>query len=374
MPDSEPRDFAVWADFTSSTVVVGVRGEVDLMSAPRLGAALRAVIDQGHPSVVLDLGECDFMDAAGLRVIAGAARGLRLRHGRRLTIRSVSPTTRRILGISGLNVSTDLELPVADAARPASAGPAPTGPAPTGSSPATVLDDLTAEGATLVVDDMVDASLRLVVALARASVEGADGVSVSLRRQGQLATVAASDQTILSMDADQYASAEGPCVDAATEGRRLYAEALDSETRWPSFVPQARDLGINAILSSPLLVGGEPVGALNMYSRTSGAFDEDDQALAALFSNEASAILAGFGSHADAELLTDRLAEALRSRNTIALAQGSLMERLGLDPTGAYTWLRRRSLDSGRPLRDEAEAVVSSTQTPPGGSGGGSDG
>jgi hypothetical protein len=100
---------------------------------------------------------------------------------------------------------------------------------------------------------VVDGALRLVVALARAAVGGADGVSVSLRRHGHLTTVAASDRTIEEMDASQYATGQGPCVDASLEGQRFYSEALDVEQRWPSFTPRARALGINAILSSPLL-------------------------------------------------------------------------------------------------------------------------
>src|SRR5688500_3917649 len=59
--------------------------------------------------------------------------------------------------------------------------------------------------------DVIDAALRLVVALARVTVGGADGVSVCLRRQGALTTVAASDETVNGMDSDQYATGEGPC-------------------------------------------------------------------------------------------------------------------------------------------------------------------
>ena len=87
--------------------------------------------------------------------------------------------------------------------------------------------------------DVVDGALRLVVALARVTVGGADGVSVSLRRHGRLATVAASDQTISDMDASQYATGEGPCVDASVKGRWFHAESLDIETRWPAFTPRA---------------------------------------------------------------------------------------------------------------------------------------
>jgi len=96
--------------------------------------------------------------------------------------------------------------------------------------------------------DVVDGALQLVVELARSSVSGADGVSVSLLRHGRLSTVAAGDQTILDMDADQYATGEGPCADASMKGHWFRAESLATKTRWPSFIPQAQDLGINAIL------------------------------------------------------------------------------------------------------------------------------
>jgi hypothetical protein len=117
-------------------------------------------------------------------------------------------------------------------------------------------------------DELIDGALRMAVALAGAAVGGADGVSVSLRRRGVLTTVAATDGTISSMDANQYETGEGPCVDASTEGHWFHAESLERETRWPAFTPRARALGIQAILSSPLLVEEHPVGALNIYSLT----------------------------------------------------------------------------------------------------------
>src|SRR6185312_16538081 len=104
-----------------------------------------------------------------------------------------------------------------------------------------------------------------------------------LFRYNALTTVASSDQTILDMDAEQYATGEGPCVDASVSGHWLHAESLDTETRWPSFTPRARGLGIEAILSLPLRTFEKPVGALNVYSRTANAFETKDQATAAAF-------------------------------------------------------------------------------------------
>ena len=210
--------------------------------------------------------------------------------------------------------------------------------------------------------DVIDGALRLVVALARATVGGADGVSVSLRRQGRLSTVAASDQTISEMDASQYATGEGPCVDASVEGRWFHAESLATETRWPNFTPRARALGINAILSSPLLAADRPVGALNIYSRTATAFAPEDQELASVFAGEASLILTKAGMDVTDDEVSTRLGEAQRVRRVIAQAEGIIMEREGIPEDIAYTVLRSYSQRTNRPLRERAEEVVASTR------------
>ena len=120
-------------------------------------------------------------------------------------------------------------------------------------------------------DELVDGALRMAVSLAGAAVGGADGVSVSLRRRGILSTVAATDQTISNMDANQYQTGEGPCVDASTTGHWFHAESLESETRWPAFTPRARALGIRAILSSPLVVQEAPGrGAQHLFAHPVG--------------------------------------------------------------------------------------------------------
>lgn len=211
-------------------------------------------------------------------------------------------------------------------------------------------------------DDVVDGALRLVVALARATVAGADGVSVSLCRYGQLGTVAASDQTISAMDASQYATGEGPCLDASVKGNRFYAESLGTETRWPAFTPRAQALGISAILSSPLLAADRPVGALNMYSRTAMAFAPEAQELAAVFATEASSILTTAGIAVTNEQLSRRRGEALRIRRVIAQAEGVIMAREGVGAEQAYGMLCDLSRRSSQPFRQHAADVIASTR------------
>ena len=147
----------------------------------------------------------------------------------------------------------------------------------------------------------------VVVELARSRVDGADGVSISLRRNGMLMTVAATDDTIRAMDADQYDTGEGPCVDASEKGNWFHVESLESETWWPSFTPRARQLGIKVLWSSPLTSVDQSVGALNIYSLTAETFEDKDQESAAAVAAQASVILSAARAGVDDSERAQRL-------------------------------------------------------------------
>ncbi len=355
-------EFAIAVGFENASAVLAIRGEVDRFNAPELGAILDAVIER-HRSVVLDLAELDFVNGWGLGAIAARASRLR-RAGGILTIRSPSAMVLGLLDITGVAEVVLLENPDPPRRHLGAEQPSEIAEAPLGTEP----DQLPARVGKITAipadTDVVDGALRLVVALARATVGGADGASVSLRRHGHLATVASSDQTIADMDASQYATGEGPCVDASVNGRWFHAESLGTETRWPAFTPRAQALGINAILSSPLLAEDRPVGALNIYSRTAMAFAPKDQELASVFAAEASLILAGAGVAVTDEQLSSRRNEALAARRVIAQAEGVIMEREGVEADDAYSMLCDYSRASNRPFREWAEDVVASTQRP----------
>ncbi len=352
--------FEVSVAFVGERAVLGVRGEVDILTAPDLDALVDAVIDQGHRFVVLDLAALKFMDASGLRVIARAARRLNPAAGE-LVIRSPSRMVRRMLDITGLAAVVRLEQPEP---APSRLGREQAVAAATATAPDGLAQRLGTVTAIPADHDVIAGALRMVVALARATVGGADGVSVSLRRHGRLATVAASDQTISDMDVGQYATGQGPCVDASVQGRWFHVESLDTETRWPAFTPRAQALGINAILASPLLARDQPVGALNIYSRTSAAFTPTDQELASVFATEVSTILTDAGMDLADEQLVGRVNEALLTRQVIAQAQGVIMQRDGVDEDAAYTALRRTSLVSGMTMREEADHILTVASRP----------
>jgi len=226
--------------------------------------------------------------------------------------------------------------------------------------PMSQADDLGLVAALPASPDVVDAALRVVTALAHATVGGADGVSVSLSRHGRLTTVAATDDTIAQMDRDQYATGEGPCLAAAAEGHWFHVESLADEQRWPHFVPRAIQGGIASILSTPLMAGPEPVGALNIYSNTASAFGPREQELAALFATQASTIVTEAHVDVTAERAAARFRRALVTRENIAIAKGILMSRHGITAAAAAAILRRRSRREGTPVGRLAAAIGTS--------------
>ena len=52
-----------------TTHVVSLRGEIDALTAPRLGSRLFGLADEGKRGVVVDLSEVTFMDSTGIGVL-----------------------------------------------------------------------------------------------------------------------------------------------------------------------------------------------------------------------------------------------------------------------------------------------------------------
>jgi len=84
-----------------TTAVVTVTGEVDSFSAPVLRGELDAVLDLGAAEVVVDLCRVDFLDSAGLAVLAGAHRRAGL-EGVHLRVLASGRAVTRPMQITGL--------------------------------------------------------------------------------------------------------------------------------------------------------------------------------------------------------------------------------------------------------------------------------
>ncbi|HWM18760.1 MAG TPA: GAF domain-containing protein [Ilumatobacteraceae bacterium] len=356
--------FGVTVGFDVEQAVLVVRGEVDALTAPTLGATMGVLVDQAHPNLTLDLAALEFMDAAGLRVIADVAARLATSN-RILTIRATPANIRRILDITGVGARVRFEDPDPNVAALGTEQLSGVRPSAVVSRPTELSADLARVGSKPN-DSVVDAALRLVTVLAGSTVEGADGVSVTLERRGQLATVASSNDTVLRMDDHQYATGEGPCLAAAAQGHWFYIESLAEEDRWPAFVPRAIEEGIASILSTPLMSAARPVGALNIYSNSERAFGPRQQELAAMFASQASGILIDAGADVIDEALGKRILDALLAREVIARAEGVLMARKHVTAEDAAATLHRSARTAEVAVLQHAAAIVASACDVPG--------
>jgi anti-anti-sigma factor len=78
-----------------------VHGDLDLATAPELGARIGAALD-GRGDLVIDLGRCGFVDTAAVNVLHHAADRL-AENGARLKLIAPSPQTRQLLRMVGLS-------------------------------------------------------------------------------------------------------------------------------------------------------------------------------------------------------------------------------------------------------------------------------
>lgn len=162
--DDRPGQLEVTVSFGADEVVVGVQGDVDLVTATDLGSVLASVLGHETP-VVVDLAATHFMGVAGLRVLETGGKQL-AECGRRLTIRSPSVLVSKMLSITGL---ADIMTVEGDEKGPGRLGPTQAAAVP---SPPVPTDDggLTGHvrrvGAIPAGDDVLAGALGLVVALA----------------------------------------------------------------------------------------------------------------------------------------------------------------------------------------------------------------
>jgi stage II sporulation protein AA (anti-sigma F factor antagonist) len=84
------------------TLTIGLDGELDIASAPRLGQLLAELERDRWPTVVLDLRHLSFIDSSGIRALLAANRQIGGQGGR-LVVRNVSRPVRRTLAAVGVD-------------------------------------------------------------------------------------------------------------------------------------------------------------------------------------------------------------------------------------------------------------------------------
>jgi len=206
-------------------------------------------------------------------------------------------------------------------------------------------------------EETLDATLGRVAGLACRTLGACDMASVTLMDNGRPSTPAQTEPAS-HLDGAQYRSQRGPCLEAYSLRKVVRGTIPDSADHWPEFTATAAEAGVRSVLAVPLVAGERPLGALNLYSRTTDRFGHDDEQTAVLFSEQAAVACANAEVYWRTHSLTEHLREALESRDVIGQAKGILMARRGCTPDAAFELLRRASQHRNTKLRQIAEQVV----------------
>lgn len=99
--DELPYGLPLAVTVEGDSLVVYLRGEIDISNAEGLPATLLAAADGSDTSVVIDIAEVTFLDSSGLRAILMCEATLS-REDIRLKVRNPSEQSRRVFEISGL--------------------------------------------------------------------------------------------------------------------------------------------------------------------------------------------------------------------------------------------------------------------------------
>jgi GAF domain-containing protein len=207
----------------------------------------------------------------------------------------------------------------------------------------------------------IEATLRAIAATAVRVVPHAEecGISYVIGRS-TIEPRAATSELPRAVDALQERTGQGPCMDAVWDDEVVRADDVAHDERWPEFARAAADLGVGSMLCYQLFVEGDHMGALNLYSRTAGAFDGESEDVGHMFAAHAAVAVAG----AEHE---EHLRAAVGSRDVIGQAKGILMERHKLTADQAFGVLAQASQEMNRKLADVARELTD-TGAEPGGS------
>lgn len=200
----------------------------------------------------------------------------------------------------------------------------------TAKAPRELTDSLGELSQLLVVDEGLETTLARIAGLACRTIQGCEMAAVTVLADGTPRTAVFTEDEAVAIDGAQYLEDAGPCLAAYREQTVIRVGDTQGDRRWPEFSRQAVTRGVLSSLSLPLVVAGDGVGALNLYSRHPYAFTDNDQELGSLFAEQAAVALANAQLYWHIDIVILQLHDALEAREVVGQAEGMLMAHTGV--------------------------------------------
>jgi GAF domain-containing protein len=184
-----------------------------------------------------------------------------------------------------------------------------------------------------------------------------------ITESGYLSYVAASDEAGRQLEEAQASAGQGPCYESYVYAREVVSIDVHADSRWPDLRTQL-SFQVRAVAGTPILLGGSPVGTLNVYRDEPVEWDKSDVNALTAYSSLIAEVLATALAAQERGLVADQLQYALDYRVVIERAVGYLMGTHRLDAVTAFDVLRKRARDSRRRVADVATEMLGGTTGP----------
>lgn len=181
---------------------------------------------------------------------------------------------------------------------------------------------------------------------------------------GALNLVAASTEQARLVELTQLQHLEGPCFEAFSTGRPVqHPDLRTARSRWPRFTAAAAGEGYLSVQALPMRLRNTVLGAVNLFSKTTGELDADTITLGQALADAATIGIVHQRALARQEIVTEQLQNALNSRILIEQAKGFLSHSLDIAVDVAFDILRTYARANNRRLTDVADDVVQARLT-----------
>jgi GAF domain-containing protein len=191
---------------------------------------------------------------------------------------------------------------------------------------------------------------------ARQLIEGCDRASLLVSTRDRYVTAASTDDIARRIDQIELEVGEGPCVDAiVSEAYQHDADLTDATTPWPRFTERiVAETPVRSAIGYRLLLDGDKVGALNVFSDTPGALTSRSADIGAVIASFASVALMAIRAREEAATLR----QGLQSNREIGKAVGLLMAAHHITGEQAFELLRSTSQELNMKLTRVASQII----------------
>jgi hypothetical protein len=189
---------------------------------------------------------------------------------------------------------------------------------------------------------------------------GVAGAGITIMNGTLTGPLCVSNTRMSTLEDLQFTLGEGPCQDAFRQASPVLAPRLDDAAfaRWPAFIDQAHDTGVEAVFAYPLIMARSKVGVLTLYQDFAGDLTADQHDDSVALADILAQTILAMQAAAPPGMVPVEMDEALAHRAEVHQASGLVAVQLQVPPAEAFAALRAHAFAHAQSVTTVAADVV----------------